>query len=69
MSFIMKKSAYRVKHSTHTKNYISYIYDYIPVKNLLCSDVETNINKLITNYENYKQQSKSKKYKKSVAQQ
>ena len=23
MSFIMKKSAYRVKHSTHTKNYIS----------------------------------------------
>lgn len=41
-----------------------YIYDYIPVKNLLCSDVETNINKLITNYENYKQQSKSKKYKK-----
>ena len=25
MSFIMKKSAYRVKHSTHTKNYISEI--------------------------------------------
>lgn len=29
MSFIMKKSAYRVKHSTHTKNYISPMFSKI----------------------------------------
>ena len=39
-----------------------YIYDYTPVKNLLCGNVEININELITNYENSKQQSKVKKH-------
>ena len=39
-----------------------YIFDYTPVKNLLCGNVEININELITNYENSKQQSKVKKH-------
>ena len=39
-----------------------YIHDYTPVKSLLCGNVETNINELITNYENNKQQVKVKKH-------
>ena len=38
------------------------IHDYTPVKNLLCGNVEMGINELINNYENNKQQSKTKKH-------
>ena len=38
------------------------IHNYTPVKNLLCGNVEMDINELITNYENNKQQSKAKKH-------
>lgn len=45
------------------------VNDYVAVKQLLACNTEISLNQIIENYEDYKQQPKIKKYKKSVAEQ
>ena len=57
-----KKTNYRISINQLGEEEQFYICDYISVKHLLCGNIETNINELIINYENDKQQPKVKKY-------
>ena len=57
-----EKTDYRISINQVGEEEQFYISDYIPVKYLLCGNIETNINELITNYENDKQQSKVKRH-------
>ena len=57
-----KETDYRISVNQIGEEEQVYIHDYTPVKSLLCGNVETNINELITNYENNKQQVKVKKH-------
>ena len=57
-----RETGYRISTNQIGEEEQVYIHDYTPVKNLLCGNIETDINELITNYESNKQQSKIKKH-------